>query len=48
MYDLSDRESIEKADYYLNKANEEKIPEECTFLVGNKTDLVPLVELDGC
>ena len=26
VYDLSDKESIEKADYYLNKAIEENIP----------------------
>lgn len=40
VYDLGDKDSVEKADYYLGKAAEEKIPESCTFLVGNKSDLI--------
>lgn len=40
VYDLNDKESIEKVDYYLTKASEQKIPEDCTFIVGNKSDLV--------
>lgn len=40
VYDLSDPSSLEKADYYLTKATEEDIPISCTFLVGNKVDLL--------
>jgi len=37
---LSDPSTIEKCDYYINKALEENIPKECIFLVGNKSDVI--------
>lgn len=40
VFDLSDITSLEKCEYYLNKAIEENIPRECIYLVGNKKDIL--------
>ncbi len=39
VFDLSDESTIERCDYYLSKAQEENIPKECIFLIGNKSDI---------
>ena len=39
MFDLAEEGSVERCDYYLNKALEEGIHKECIFLVGNKKDV---------
>ena len=39
VFDLSDESSVERCDYYLNKALEEDIAKECIFFVGNKSDM---------
>lgn len=39
MFDLADPTSLERCDYYISKALEERVPKECVFLVGNKADI---------
>ena len=39
VFDLSDESTIERCDYYLNKALEEGISKECIFFIGNKSDM---------
>lgn len=39
VFDLSEIGTLERCDYYINKALEENVPKECIFLVGNKTDI---------
>ena len=39
VYDLADASSLDACHYYLTKAMEENIPQECIYLVGNKQDL---------
>jgi small GTP-binding protein len=39
VFDLSDEASVERSDYYVNKALEEGISKECIFFVGNKSDI---------
>jgi small GTP-binding protein len=39
VFDLTDPTTLERCDFYLNKALEENIPKECIYLLGNKSDL---------
>lgn len=39
VFDISDDTSLERCDYYLNKALEENVPKDCIYLVGNKNDI---------
>jgi Ras-related protein Rab-5C len=39
VFDLSDLATLERCEYYVNRALEENIPKECVILVGNKDDV---------
>ena len=39
VFDLADPSTLERCDYYINKALEENVPKECIYLVGNKSDI---------
>ena len=39
VFDLSDESTINRCDYYIQKALEQNITKDCIYLVGNKSDI---------